>query len=480
MSLPSVADVRTERYARDYERFVRHLEPSFDLQWFHRRLCAEIQEWATCDDPYVLILQLPPGHAKSTYAKMACAWQHGRDPDTRIVYTSYGQELASEHCGDIQEIMFSERYRTAFPKSRINDRRSVNDKKRGARRTHNRHDIIGYKGRLVAVGTGGPITGGRYDWGVIDDPVKGPEEAANPSFRNKQWNWLTRTLLTRKRPGRPFRLLLLLTRWNLDDLAGRIQREIPDGCRVVSFPALKETDDDPHDPREIGEALWDAVETREGLEKKRELDPSGFASLYQQRPVPEGGAILKSEHMQHWQSLPGRRGTWIQSWDLRAGGKGAHSSYVVGQLWFRPEREPANVYLVDQRRDRWDAPDTARQLVELSKDPLWSNAGAILVEDKADGRALIPMLRNYVSGILPISPIGSKEARAHRVAPYFAAGNVYLPPKSIAPWVGEYITEVITFPGGAHDDQVDATTQAVDYLLIGDEPDAYDPWSAWR
>src|SRR5690606_22914112 len=107
------------------------------------------------------------------------------------------------------------------------------------------------------------------------------------------------------------------------------------------------------------------------------------------------------------------KGRWIQSWDFRAGGKAKSSSYAVAGLWFVPANEPANVYLVDQRRGKWDINESVEMLVSLSKDPLWSRARTEkYVEDKADGRAIIPMLKKHVTGILPVNPgTGDKKAR---------------------------------------------------------------------
>lgn len=476
MIAPSHNDVKAEKARRDFKQFVRLVKPKYDLQWFHREVCREIQEWGTADDPYVLILQMPPGHAKSEYAKLACTWTHARDPDANLVYTSYGQRKAEEHLDGIQSIMDSDKYQGAFSDARIPAKGSSED---GKRRTVKLHEIIGATGKLAAVGMGGPITGGRYDVAVIDDPLKGPKEARSKKILEDQWRWYTRTLLTRKRPDRPMRILLLLTRWSLGDLAGRIQNEQPDRCRTVSFPALKVNDDDPRDPRDIGEALWPAVEDRESLLEKKRLDPEGFSSLYQQNPVPEGGTIVKKDDIRRWTQLPGLDGQWVQSWDLRAGGKSKQSSFAVGQLWFQPSQEQGNAYLIDQKRGRWDINETLERMLQASNDSLWSRASAKLVEKKADGRAVIPMLQKKVPGIEPINPIGDKEARLQAVAPFFRSGNVLIPSDSAAEWAAQWVHEITTFPGSKQDDQVDAASQALSHLLVGSEDDDGDIYSGW-
>ena len=463
--------IRQERAQRSFEQYVRQVKPDFELQWFHEALCSEIQEWAETDDPYVLILQMPPGHAKSTYAKLFCTWFHGVDPDGNVVYTSYGQDLADEHCGDIQQTMFSDEYRECFPDTQLNTRRTVTDKEgRGARRTKDLHEIVGHEGKLSAVGTGGPITGGRYDIVVIDDPLKGPKAASSDMIRNDQWNWYTRVVLTRKRPNRKMRVLLLLTRWHMDDLAGRIQKYQPENCRVVSFEALREDMSDPRDPREEGEALWPAVETKEDLEKLRVLDASGFASLYQQKPVPPGGTIIRASWTEHrWDVLPAQKGRWVWACDPKAGSKDPKSSRAVIQLWFQPESEPGRIYLVDQRKGVWDQPETLAQFELLDKLPLWKKASAKLVEDKADGKAIIATLKKEIPGLIPVPAQGDKVVRAKATTPYWHAGNIWLPKDEHAEWVPEFVNELTLFPGAPHDDQVDAMSIAVWWYFISEE-----------
>jgi len=470
--LPTLANVRTALAARSFEYLVRRIKPEFELQWFHQRICAEIQTWAEAKEPYVLILELPPGHAKSTYAKLACAWIHARDAENRIIYTSYGQELADEHCSDVQEMQMSEEYKELCPDVTLNEKRSVSDTiGRGARRTKDRHDIVGRGGGFRAVGVGGSITGFRADAIVIDDPLKGPKEAASVTLREDQWRFYNRTLKTRRRPGRPLRFLVLLTRWNLDDLAGRIQ-EREENWRKVSFEALREDMSDPDDPREHGEALWDDVITASELETIRRLDPAGFASLYQQSPVPEGGAIIKTIWTENrFTTIPAGPGTWIWSCDPKAGSKDPKSSRVVIQLWFQPKLQPGKVFLIDQVKGLWDQPETIAEFRRLSRLPLWKLATAKLVENKADGKGIVATLKSEIPGLLLVEPQGDKVVRAKAVSPFWAAGNVWLPDESIAPWVGDFVQELVSFPAAAHDDQVDAMALALSHLFITDGHD---------
>lgn len=449
----------------DFESFVRWLHPEYDLQWFHRRLCDEVQAWAIAAEPYGLVLELPPGHAKSTYAKLATAWLLGRDPDAHVAYASYSQDLADSHSSDIQQTILSERYAAAFPATRINDRRVVTDESRGARRTKDLFEVIGRAGEFRAVGVGGSLTGFRCDAIIVDDPVKDAAEAASPTIRRRIWEWYTRVASTRKRPGRPLRFLLLQTRWHLDDLTGRVLADDPGQWREVRYPALKQGPPTDEDPRLPGQALWRAVEDEDGLAQIRERDPEGFQALYQGRPVPAGGAVFKASWFERrWRQLPTREGTWLQSWDLRHGGKSSGSSYVVGQLWFKPH-DRALAFLVDQVRGQWSTDETLAQFDAVQRRDQWRRATVRLIEHKADGVTLLSLRGDHYTGMTPVSPGGrDKATRARGVTPACRSGNVILPQDAV--WLPGLEAELFTFPAAAHDDQVDAFSQALDCFFV--------------
>jgi predicted phage terminase large subunit-like protein len=284
-------------------------------------------------------------------------------------------------------------------------------------------------------------------------------------------------------PGAP--VILILTRWHEDDLAGRLLAA-EDGhlWRVVNIPAQAETDADPLG-REPGEYMqsardngrrrrnWDAIKVRVGSRT--------WASLYQGRPAPAEGGILKRDWWrQYGQPLALPTGQMadidgeqipimaamdadaelIQSWDMAFKGTKT-SDFVVGQVWLK---HGANAYLLDQVRGRFDFPDTIKEFRKLSA--RWPQSVLKIVEDKANGPAVIASLANEIPGIVPEQPDGSKEARASAVAAVIEAGNVWLPSPQLAPWIGDLIEEAAAFPNGTNDDQVDALTQALKRLLI--------------
>ena len=252
---------------------------------------------------------------------------------------------------------------------------------------------------------------------------------------------------------------MIQTRWHQDDLAGRLLEAARAGegdqWRVVNFPAIAEHDE-PH--RKAGEALHPERYPLEQLRAIRAaIGSRDWEALYQQRPTPDGGAIFRAEWLRFWlpKDLPETFDRMCISWDMTFK-DGDDSDYVVGQVW---GRKGADFFLLDQIRGRMGFTATLAAFRTLAE--RWPQAQRKLVEDKANGPAVIDSLRHAVTGIIPVEPDGSKIARAHAVTTFFEAGNVRLPNPSVCGWVADYVAELTTFPAAAHDDQVDATTQAL-------------------
>ena len=258
----------------------------------------------------------------------------------------------------------------------------------------------------------------------------------------------------------------MCTRWHLDDLIGRLIAAQNEGqgdtWEVVNYPAIAEHDE-PH--RKAGEALHpERFPLSELLQKKKAVGAKVWASLYQQHPVPDGGALFKSEWLRYWKpdELPARFDAMAASWDMTFKDS-AGADYVVGQIW---GRKGANFYLLDQVRGRMDFVRTREAFEALAAK--WPQVHRKLVEDKANGPAIISALKERVAGIVPVTPRESKEARAFAVTTFFEAGNVYLPPPDLYPWVKtELIPELLSFPAAAHDDQVDSLSQALNDMKGG-------------
>jgi predicted phage terminase large subunit-like protein len=314
---------------------------------------------------------------------------------------------------------------------------------------------------MIAAGVGGPLTGQGADLAIIDDPVKGPEEANSQLQRDSIWDWYRFVLRTRLQPNAA--VILVLTRWHEDDLAGRLlkaAKEDPaaDQWIELKLPALAE-DDDPLG-RALGEPLWPGQYSREALQAiKASIGTYAWLALFQQRPISPQGAFFHREWWKHYRERPGSFDQVIQSWDMTFK-ETRDTDFVVGQVW---GKVGAFKYLLDQVRGRMSFTTTLQAVRTLSA--RWPEATTKLVEDKANGPAVIDSLNRELGGFIPVEPQGGKEARAAAVSPQVEAGNVFLPEG--APWLDGYIEEHAAFPKGANDDQVDATTQALIRLAEG-------------
>lgn len=312
---------------------------------------------------------------------------------------------------------------------------------------------------------------------IIDDPLKDRAQADSEVYRNRVWEWWTEVGSTRLGPGAP--VLQVATRWHQSDLAGQmLAAEDGDVWDVVNIPAQAEAEPDILG-RRVGEymestrrnrqgrplttAQWEAIKTRVGARS--------WNALYQGRPSPAGGGIIGRDWWQEysnplWVDQPdGTKLTTgfdlvIQSWDM-AFKATTDSDYVVGQVW---ARRGADLFLLDQVRGRWDFPETCRQVERLTA--RWPDAVLKLVEEKANGAAVIATLGHKVPGLVPENPTDSKVGRVNAVAPLVEARNVHLPAPALAAWVGDFVEEWSAFPTGTHDDQVDAATQALKRLSV--------------
>ena len=471
---PSSADIRLSLAAQSMVGFVYATMPTYQMGWVHERICAELDAFLQAvvekRSPRLMIT-CPPRSGKSELASRRFpAYVLGRYPDSSIIATSYSADLASRMNRDVQRIMTEDAYARIFPEASLSEKNVRSTAQGSYLRNSDIFEIVGRQGVYRSAGVGGGITGMGCDIAVIDDPLRNRQDADSPTIRQNLWEWYTSTLYTRLSPGGG--VIVMLTRWHEDDLAGRLleaqARGEGDQWRIVNFPAIAEQDEPPY--RRKGEALHPERFPLEALERiKQAIGTRDWEALYQQRPAPEGGAIFREEWLgRTWlpKDLPARFDQILQSWDLAF--KGSETSdWVVGQLW---GKHGADLYLLDQLRGHWsftESVEMVRTLTDRCAQRFPRTAPRILIEDKANGPAVIDTLRREVQGIIPVEPDGSKTARAHAVTALFEAGNVLLPDKSIAPWVDEFRMELLRFPAGAHDDQVDAATQGIRRLAQG-------------
>lgn len=349
-------------------------------------------------------------------------------------------------------------------------------------------------GGMYATSTKGSLTGRGARVMIIDDPVKDFVDAHSINIRENLWNWWLSVAQTRLES--PYLVLVVMTRWHEDDFVGRIFSDDYEGLsqdweRIV-LPAFAEDDDVLG--REPGQPLLsplvdedDEQATERWESVKRSVGTYTFAAMYQQRPAPAKGAIFDANWWRFWTTRPEKAtddgrvvyldpisdlssGQWVDSWDCSfKGGVHSASDYVVGQRWVRTQ---ANRYLVHQVRRRMTFTQTLAQMEQWAEpdNPVVSPGGHLvhvrLIEDAANGPAIIDTMRDRIAGLKPIRPRSSKEARARAITPEVESGNVYLPHPGDPgnEWVTDLLSELRNFPNDAHDDQVDTLTQALTHL----------------
>lgn len=413
-----------------------------------------------------LIITMPPQEGKSTrVAKDFVAWALTQQPDWRVIGASYGQRLANRNGRSVRRLV----ERDEVPLTVAPDNGAAHE-----------WSLAGHEGGLYSVGIGGGVTGQACDLMIIDDPIKSRAEAESKLQRDKVWDWWTDEASARF--GATTRCVLILTRWHHDDLAGRLLAEPGSPWRVLNIPA--QADHDPEagetDPlgREVGEFMDSARKrTTEQWElRKRTVGSRTWSSQYQGRPTPETGNLFPVEDWARYtrplwvtradgaRVVPEANGDpnceIIQSWDF-AFKDNEGSDFVVGTVWMR---KGTKVYLLDMVRERAGFRRSVQMIKEMTA--RWPQATAKLVEDKANGPAILNALRNRVGGLIPVEPEGSKYARAEAITPLVEAGDVVLPDPMLAPWVITLTDEARDFPDSKNDDTVDSMSQAVHRLLL--------------
>lgn len=436
--------------------FISVTYKDYKIGWVHQEICQTLdlflKDLIEGKRPR-LIITMPPRSGKSEIvSRRFPAYFLGKYPDLSIISVSYSASLAEDFSRDVQRIIDSDEYKKIFPDTKLSDKKDKNYK-----RTSDFFEIVDHKGVYCSAGVGGSITGKGCDILIIDDPIKNRQEANSETVRKKIYDWYSSTAYTRLSPIGG--VIMMCTRWHLDDLIGKVlsdKNQKP--FHVISYPAIAEHDE-PH--RKQGEALHPERFSLEILnEIKSTLSTADWLSLYQQKPVPEGGAIFETSKLRHYDesSEPKRFDQIVGSWDMTFK-ENKTSDFVVGQLW---GRKGADFYLLDMVRDRMDFVKTLKVFINFANKH--KNCNCWLVEDKANGTAIISTLKKHISGIIPITPKESKQERAYAITPYLEAGNIFFPKNQN--FTKDLEEEMLQFPAGAHDDTVDSMTQALNYFRM--------------
>jgi len=455
-------------YVHNMDFFANGNAKEEDLKWkpsrFHQDLCDRVQafiERPTDKAFEIMIINTPPQHGKSTtITETLLSWYIMKHPDESVIQVSYGDDLAER-----------------FGKRNLEKVREhgnifgveVDPKKATSRE----FQILNHKGRVISKGIGSGLTGYSGHLIVIDDPIKNREQADSERTREAVWSEFMDSILTRTQAGS--KIVLIMTRWHEDDLAGRILQQMPEVTTYVNYECECESEGDPLDRRRrseddkgnviMGEALCPEIGKGDAWLsqfKSAYISENGrrsWEALYQGHPTIQEGNILKKDWWQRYDVEDYYEGRlkfdqMIMSIDATFKDQ-EKNDYVAIEVWGKRENR---FYLVDLVNEHLSFSNTVHRIRLLAaKHP---KVIGIYIEDKANGPAIMDTLRHEIAGLIAVKPDGaSKEARVQSVQPIIEAGCVFLP-KDME-FTHKFIEQCAKFPNAKHDDMVDAMSQAL-------------------
>jgi predicted phage terminase large subunit-like protein len=418
---------------KSFQNFIEIVCPEFQIAKHHLEMIRLIEDTILKPSGKALAA-MPPRHSKSyLFSNLLPAYLMTKYESYHVIVASYSSELSLDLGRRTRSIFESDLYRKVFPHV------SVATDSSSKTRFH-----LNNGSSFFAVGVGGSLTGKSASILILDDGYKGLEQAMSTAYQETIEAWFSGTFYTRRLTGAP--MFIVNTLWTLNDIGLKLSQAQPNEWSVLKLPAISPD----------GSALWPEMFSIVELEQmKAQMGSRIFQALYQADPQSLEGNTIKRSWLKYYKQLPTRFNEKLMSWDLTFTDKES-SDYVVGQVW---GAVGADKYLIDQVRARMDFPATIQAIRQMAfKHP---DAYSKVVEEKANGAAAIATLRREISGLIPFNPKTSKETRLFAVSPDIESGNVYLPDPSIAPWVGDLVEELCSFPNGRHDDCVDALTQAL-------------------
>lgn len=447
---------RRELCRRSYVEYLDYVKPT-GPDWKRTRLseflankAQEFIETKTGHAFDIMIVQCPPQHGKTeTLTASLPSWYLGKFPDRRVILTAYNDDYA-------EKFLRKNKDKIRLYGKTIFDLPDASIDRAGT------YELKGRPGAIIARGLRSGITGNPGDLIIVDDPIKDKMEAYSPTFRAQLWDAWFGSLRTRLSAGA--KVIVIATPWHADDLMSRLA-EREQHVTLLKLP-VEAQENDPLG-RAPGAALCPEIgKDKAWLEDFKhaylndpEGGPAAWAAMFMCNPRIEGGNIVKKDwfrrydprSIEHW-------GVTLISVDAAFKGKDSND-FVAITVW---SKLGSDYYLRHCSNKHLDFPQTLAELRLVKR--LYPEAHTILIEDKANGSAIISTIRHEIPGVLGVNPKGGKEARVNAVAGVIESGHVYVPEG--LPWVEDYLDQWAGFPAVPHDDMVDSSTQALSHMLF--------------
>ena len=471
----SAAEARENLWA-----FRQFMDPMLVQGWFPKDISDKLQLFYNRligGKRPKLILEAPPQHGKTRNVQDFIGWVAGKNPDLRTIYASFSNDLGTMTNGYLQKMYDNENYNIVFPDTMINTSNVVTISGR-TKRNSSLIEYVGRKGSFRNATVQGQINGKGLDLGIIDDPLKGRAEASSKTIRDKTWNWMTDDFFTRfsEYAG----MILMATRWHVDDPTGRFIEKFPDAI-VLKYPALSVPHNRRYDPRrEPDMPLFPEFKSKTFLMERKDVHTiASWESLYQQSPIVTGGGIFPLDRVKYTKSMPEHRQIkkTVRYWDKAGTQDGG--AYTCGVLMH--SLHEGGWLVSDVIRGQWQAWDRERIIKATAirdAEHFGQMAVDIFTEQEPGSGGLesaertIAMLAGFKAYKDKVT--GSKEIRADPYAAQWQGGNITL---LIRDWNDDFLDEHEAFPSSKYKDQVDAGAGAFAQLVL--KKYAYDTSMKW-
>ena len=475
-----------EAARHDLLAFCMLMDPNFVVAPHLRLMADKLMEMYLGSCPRLMIF-MPPRSGKSQMTSIyAPAWFLGHVPSWQMIGASHSSNLIEDFSREVRNLVNSDIYQAIFPGV------SLRADSRAANRWHTNS-----KGIYTAIGVGGHMAGRGANCAFIDDPIS-EQDAYSKAKRQRVNKWYPGGLRTRLMPNG--RVVIVMTRWNEDDLAGFLIKQSDhnpraDQWEVIRFPGIldKEACEMLKESREkcieqrllpenypqmkVGETYWPVMPghenrdtglrgwtTEELLDTKENTPPHEWEALYMQRPTADQGNILKTGWWKVWEERrPPGCDYVLMSMDTAFSERDS-ADYTAITTWgiFKDQHSVSQMIMLGAQKGRWSYPDLRRKTFDLYN---YHMPDAVLIEKKASGQSLLQDMRAAGVPVLEYNPDKDKIARAYACTPLFQAGRIWVPKEKR--WAEEVIHECATFPAADYDDYVDTVTQAIIWMKDG-------------